>query len=172
MMKRYLLLLATGAFLLLTLAACNGKSSEADFRSALDTERGISLSLGISQADLEQALGATLEESPAMEGYYSYPASEDGASASLLFVDDMLQEVITQSPAIQLQGGFGVGSQISQLGEDWSLVRVSDSADAAFRYFNADGKLLLDTTEAVVMQILTFYDGSETAGEAALYTLN
>lgn len=172
-MKRYLTMLTAGALLLLTLTACSGKTSEADFRSFLDAGRELSLTLGMTRAALEQALDTTLDENPALEGYYLYPGAGAEATASLLLQDNMLQGIITQSPDFKLLGGFGVGTQISQLGDGWSLVRLSDSADAAFRYFDADGNLLLEATgEAVVMQTLTFYDGSEAAGEAALYTLD
>lgn len=172
-MKRYLTMLTAGAFLLLILTACGGKNAEADFRSVLDTGQELTLTLGMTQAALEQALGTALDANPSLEGYYFYPSAGAEATTSLLLQDNILQGVITQSPAFKLLGGFGVGTQISQLGDGWSLVRLSDNADAAFRYFDLNGNLLLEATEdAVVMQTLTFYDGSEAAGEAALYTLD
>ena len=181
-MKRALTILTAGALLLLTLTACGGASQEADAFSALDTQRGLLLSLGMTKADLEDKLGEELSmgliigempESGDVSGGM-YPGFEEGApGASLMFQNDLLMSVHTKDPALKLQGDFGVGSLVSQLGDGWTLTRISDTVDSATRYFDQEGNLLPEATaEAVVMQTLTFFDGSDTAGDAGLYTLN
>ena len=171
-MKRILAILT--AFALLALTACGTKApADADYLSALDTQKEVLLTLGMTQADLEGKLGTALEQDPAQEGYYPYPGAGEGDGTVLLLENGILQGITIQNPALKLQGGFGVGSLISQLGDGWSLIRISDTVDCAFRYFDGEGNLLLEATvDAVVMQTLTFYDGSEAAGEAGLYSLN
>ena len=181
-MKRTLPILTAGVFLLLTLTACGNATSEAGFGSALDTERGVVLTLGMTKEDLEDKLGEALSMSVVIgempeSGDVSgglYPGIEEGApGATLIFQNDLLMGIHTTDPAFTLQGGFGVGSLISQLGDGWTLTRISDTMDSATRYFDQEGNLLLEATgDAVVMQTLAFFNGSEAAGEASLYTLN